>query len=183
MLRVAAEARHLVRHDLADRDDEVVRGVDEGAVDGKGQRKPEWLPDQVVHFVRRELTDRRHIVAPAVLQQARGIDRVAEHQPRLGRPEWLVRSERGHDVDSLELAVEEPHELRDDFAGARMQPRLIRRHEQHTSRAGADDLSGDVAHDRSQLGLRHAGIRSGGSRHVRRIGRPRPARGASGWTA
>ena len=110
-----------------------------------------------------------------MVQQARRIDRVTEHEPSLGRPERLVRSERGHDVDALELAVEQPDELRDDLPRTRVQTRLVGRDEQHAPRAGADDLGGEVAHDRSQLGLRHAGIRSGDGRHVRRIGRPRPA--------
>ena len=58
VLRVAAEARHLVRHDLPDRDDEVVGAVDERAVDGERQREAQRATDDVVDLVRRKLTDR-----------------------------------------------------------------------------------------------------------------------------
>ena len=65
-----------------------------------------------------------------------------------------MRSERGHDVDALELGVEQPDKLGDDLPRTRVQTRVVRRDEQHTPRAGADNLCGEVAHDRSELGLR-----------------------------
>jgi len=110
MLRVAAEPRHLVWHHLSDGNDEIVGTVDERSVDGEGQREAERMPDDLVDLVRGELTDRRHVVAPTVVQHARGVDRVAEHEPALGRPERLMRTERGHDIDALDVALEEPGE-------------------------------------------------------------------------
>ena len=110
-----------------------------------------------------------------MVEQARGVDRVAEHELRLGRPERPVRSERRHDVDALELAVEQPDELRDDLSGTRVQPRLVGRHEQHAPRAGGNNLGGEITDDVGQLGVRQPGVRSGDGQHVRRIGRVRPA--------
>jgi len=118
MLRVAAEPRHLVWHHLPDGDDEIVGAINERTVDFEGQGEAQSAPDDLVDLVRGELTDRRHVVAPTVVQQACGVDRVAEHQPALGGPERLMRAERGHDVDALDVAIEQPGELRNDLPRA-----------------------------------------------------------------
>ena len=76
------------------------------------------------------------------------------------------------------LAVEQPGELRDDLPRARMQARLVGRHEQHASRTGVRDLACEIAHERGELVERDLGSRaadgeerpSGGRRHARRIG-------------
>ncbi len=115
VLRIAAEPRHFVRHDLSDGDDEIVRAVDERSVDRKRQCEPERSADHLIDLVRGKLTDRRHVVAPPVVEQPRGVDRVAEHQPALGRPERPVRTERRHHVDLLDLILEQQRELRHDL--------------------------------------------------------------------
>ncbi len=118
VLRVAAEPRHLVRNHLPDGDDEVIRAVDERTVDGEREGKAERTADDLVDLVRGELTECPHVVAPAVVQQPRRINRVAEHQPGLGRAERMVRPKRGHDVDAFDVTLEQTGELRDDLARA-----------------------------------------------------------------
>ena len=179
VLRVAAEPGHLVRHDLPDGDDQVVGAVDERAVDGERQAEAELTTDDVVDLVGRKLSDRRHIVAPAVMQEGRGIDGVAEHQPRLGRAERLMRPERGHDIDALHLARQQPVEQRDDLSCARVQTRLVGRNEQHTPCSGGIDLGREVARERAQLLRREGGARTAGVEE-RLAGRRRHARRISG---
>jgi hypothetical protein len=58
VLRVAAEAGHLVRHDLSDGDDEVVGAIDERPIDGERQREAQRTPHELVDLVRGKLTDR-----------------------------------------------------------------------------------------------------------------------------
>ena len=151
VLRVAAEPRHLVRHHLADGHHEVVAVVDERTVDGEGQREAERPADDLVHLAGGELADGRHVVAPAMVQQRAGIDRVAEHQLRLGGTERVVRAERRHDVEPFDLAREQDGELRDDLPGAGVQARLVGRHEQHPACVRAGDLAREVTHERAQL--------------------------------
>jgi hypothetical protein len=169
-----------VRHHLSDRDDEVVGAVDEGVVDGEREREAERVPDDVIDLIDGELADRRDVVAPTVVQDALGIDRVAEHEPALSRPKRLVRPERGHHVDVLDLALEPRGELRDDLTGAGVQPRLVGRDEQHAAHPHRDNLVSEAAHECSELVRRDVGGRaadgkdrpSRGRRHVRRISLP-----------
>ena len=104
-----------------------------------------------------------------MVQQRVGIDRVAEHELRLGGPERVVRAERRHDVDAFDLACEQAGELRDDLPGARVQARLVGRHEQHAARARAGDLACEVADERAQLVARDGGVR--GRRRRGAVGR------------
>ena len=134
VFRVAAEPRHLVWHHLTDGDDEVVGVVDERPIDGERKRRARADGRRSRRPLCGKLADRRHVFAPAVVEQARGVDRVAEHEPGLGGPERPMRAERRHDVDALDLALEQPSELRDDLPRTRMQTRLVGWHKQHAAR-------------------------------------------------
>ena len=90
----------------------------------------------------------------ADVQESVDAEVVAEQQAAFGRAERAVRSEGGHHVDVEPLRAKGSVEARGDLAAARVEPRVVGRHDQDPAGAVGGDRLGDPVEVEREVGAR-----------------------------
>src|SRR5699024_1352054 len=116
---------HLVRHNLSDREDEVVLRLQQPPVHLHGHRLVHPPFGNLPHECRRNLSQ-PHRVCPPVVHDHPLIRRRRVHLPPFPLRHWHVRPQRRHHVHLARRRQHLPQHAH-DAARPRVQPRVVRR--------------------------------------------------------
>ena len=140
VLGVIGHAHHFVRHDLADRKDEIIPGEQE-LVHLDAHAVIHQPAGPLLNQLAGHLADLPDAVAPIMHLEPCQRDALAEHHAQLRLGHRRVRAERGHDVH-LGLGREQLVEQARQLPGIGVEPGMVGRQHQHLAQRTADDLQG-----------------------------------------